>query len=71
MKDLLYSHCTACGTETEGYDSYSECCNESIEDHGYEDFITGELVAALYYPNGTNAPGVKKTCENQGECYHD
>lgn len=70
MKNILYPHCSGCGAEADVYDSYSDCCNEGIEDHGYEN-IDGELTSALYYPNGTNAPGVEQTCENQGSCYHD
>jgi hypothetical protein len=70
MKNILHPHCTNCGGETESIDSYSDCCNESIEDHGYET-LEGELKSALYWPNGTNEPGVEKTCENQGYCFHD
>jgi hypothetical protein len=71
MKNIQPRHCSSCGN-TDEYDvddNYSTCCNENVVSHSIE--FLGEFTPGKYYPNGTNAPGVEMTCENQGECYHN
>lgn len=70
MKSILPPHCSNCGAEADGFDSYSDCCNEGVVINAYQD-IYGEWQSGKYYPHGTNAESVLKTCENQGLCYHD
>jgi hypothetical protein len=64
-KNIEERHCSMCGNTYDNdvlydvNDGYSICCNEIVMEHG------------TYYPNGTNLPGVRETCENQGRCSHD